>query len=904
MQARVVLRTLVAASLAAGVAASARADSPPVVTLELPRHPGWLHDGQVVRVTVRVDDADGDLVSARLLAAPDSQGFVALRDAPAGSARSWWWNTTGAALGPHAFVVEAWDSFDPARRVRASATVRLTGASDGAAVRFHREAGLRDELVTAIASAGDVQGIVDAGALVRFHSFGARGPGLPPTLLAAASPQPAARLGARAGNSFELGDVTGDGRLDVVARSGGELEVWSAPAPGVGLVGSSATLRSSDPAAGFLGTHGASFFLADVSGDGVLDVVAVAPFADVGGVTDAGEIAVFLGGAALVGTPAPSASLRIPGAVAGDALGHVVASPLGVHVGVESVVAADVTGDGIADLIALAALADAGGRVDAGRAFVWEGGAALSGTPAPRATLDPASLIAGDRLGALEECESLYVADWSGDGVLDVLVGCALAGSGGSLFFWRGGAALTGARDADARLHRGAGAADDAIGCTASGLGIHVADLDGDGTSDLLAAAPRADLGGATDAGVLLFFRGGAWNGDVAESATLQRATPLAGDRLAEAHGGVQFADVTGDGRIDVVVAAPLALGAAPASGLVAVFAGGPGAWSGTTVATAELQVPGAAANDRLCETATSPGGANGCGLLLVDATGDGIEDVVAVAAAADLGGLVDAGGAWVFSGGAALAAGGVVAPLAELRDRFPTASGFAGHHVAGGWGVRAGDVTGDGIADLALVAPSLAGMSSVVANVATRVLLFAGGAAMTGAPATFAWTDAAQQHDEGGLARDDLRLLDLDDDGAAEIVLFAPHFDAPDGSPRFSTGALLVHPGGRPGRLEALALHDAAASDGASVRARWLAERDYDGDGTLDLLLVQPLADAGRTDAAGKLLLWRGAGNRGSDRSTQRAVTPPGTPGPQPALAPECATAGARLGDAARLGE
>ncbi|MBL8841144.1 MAG: VCBS repeat-containing protein [Planctomycetes bacterium] len=898
---------IAAGLLAALVAPSRLPNTPPQVTLELAidgvplgGEALALDDESIVRLRLRVDDLDGDRVHARLLAAPDAQGFVAIRGAAAGATREWLWNTSGAAAGRHEFLVEAWDEAEPQRRVRASAALLLQGSRTGRAAQFHDlEGDGRDELFV-VAAAGDVGGVVDAGAIARFDRLGAHGPGPLPTLCVAASPQPGDAVGAREGGSFEFGDVTGDGRPDLIGRSGRELLIWSAPPAGRGELGATATLRSSDPTARLGGSGGSDFVLVDVSGDGVLDLVVAAPEADLGGVTDAGELAVFLGGPTLSGVRTPDASLRLPGAVAGDALGRSAAS--GALRGVQSFRVGDVTGDGRVDLVVAAAAADRGGVVDVGVVAAWAGGPALLGVPAPHALLAPSGLVAGSFLPRLAESEALHLVDVSGDGVLDVVAGAAAAGTGGALFCWRGGPLLTGTRAADAVLQRSAPVAHDELGAPDRGPGLLFHDLDGDGTSDLLAVAPRADVGGVVDAGALFWWRGGAWSGVVHETATLARASPGAFERLGEAGGGVQLADVTGDGRADVVVGCSRATGAAPESGVVAVWAGGV-AWSGATAPSAELRANGAAPFDRLGEVDVVPGGA-GCGVLLLDVTGDAIADVVGVAPAADRAGIANCGAAYVWSGGAALAGGGVVLPVATLADPFAIVNGYLGHHPGAGWGVRAGDFTGDGVADLALLLPSLSGMSTLVAAARARVFVFAGGAALAGTPVPFATLDSPQQRDEAGVRDDDLLLVDLDDDGAAELLLHAPKFDHPSGRNVDSIGALLRFRGGRAGLSTAVALHDPRAADGAAALSRFLAPRDVDSDGRLDLALLQPRADRGSGRELGQLLLWRAPGSLGSPPPL---TLPPGTtppPLPDPTLLPELASPGLRLGDRSRLGE
>src|SRR5204863_595371 len=116
--------------------------------------------------------------------------------------------------------------------------------------------------------------------------------------------------------------------------------------------------------------------------------IGVASDADVAGVVDAGAILVWAGGAALTGTLTPTAKLVVTGAVPSDGLGKG-----GTRL-------AEVTGDGVLDVVSAAPLADVAGVGNAGAVYVWAGGAALTGTLAPTATLAAAGAMPEDRLAA------------------------------------------------------------------------------------------------------------------------------------------------------------------------------------------------------------------------------------------------------------------------------------------------------------------------------------------------------------------------------------------------------------------------------------------------------------------------------------------------------------------------
>jgi hypothetical protein len=106
----------------------------------------------------------------------------------------------------------------------------------------------------------------------------------------------------------------------------------------------------------------------DVNGDGYADLVVGAPLADPGGRTQAGTASVYLGSASGVATT-PARVLE--GGAWWDRFGWSVAS------------AGDVNGDGYADLLVGAPLADPGRRFEAGTASVYLGSASgVAATPA------------------------------------------------------------------------------------------------------------------------------------------------------------------------------------------------------------------------------------------------------------------------------------------------------------------------------------------------------------------------------------------------------------------------------------------------------------------------------------------------------------------------------------------
>jgi hypothetical protein len=282
--------------------------------------------------------------------------------------------------------------------------------------------------------------------------------------------------GEAAGDAFgyavaSAGDVNGDGAADFLvgayensARGAGSGRAYVYYG-GAGM-DSRPDLTLSGEAAGDL--FGISVSSAgDVNGDGHADIVVGAYQNDAGG-ANAGRAYVYFGGP----RADDRADLVLTGASAGDLFGFSVSS------------AGDVNRDGNADVIVGAYHNDAGGA-DAGRAYVYFGGARPDGT----ADLVLTGEAAGDAFGYSVACGG----DTNGDGFDDVLVGAYGNDAGGSAsgraYAFYGGAAPDAVPDftvtGEATL--------DNLGYAVSSTG----DFDADGDADLIVTAPFADAGRA-----------------------------------------------------------------------------------------------------------------------------------------------------------------------------------------------------------------------------------------------------------------------------------------------------------------------------------------------------------------------------------------------------------------------
>ena len=369
--------------------------------------------------------------------------------------------------------------------------------------------------------------------------------------------------------SIAAGDVNGDGHPDLIVGAAqadgpansrpdcGEAYVIFGPAAQGGTI----DLAQDEPDVTILGADsedrmGFSAAAGDVNGDGIDDILLGAPLAD-GPANDrpqAGEVYVILGSPSLE----PAIDLAL-GQQALTLFGAEEEDRLGI-----SVTAGDVNGDGRADVLAGAFLADGpdNARYQAGEAYLLLGGPSLGGARDVAQGEYDLAIIAADEDDQLGY--AVATGDLNADGIGDLIIGAFRAdGPGnarndtGEAYVIFGSRALGGVLDlasAPANLAvTGAHDEDDLGAAVASG------DVNGDGVDDLLLGAPRAD--GPDDtrdrAGeAYVVFGSASLQGSVDIDRAEQDVTILGadpGDRLGLAVAGD---DIDGDGIDDVVLGA------------------------------------------------------------------------------------------------------------------------------------------------------------------------------------------------------------------------------------------------------------------------------------------------------------------------------------------------------------
>ena len=296
-----------------------------------------------------------------------------------------------------------------------------------------------------------------------------------------------------------------------------------------------------DAAASFSGSasndrFGYAMGAADLDGDGIVDLALGAPGYDSPG-SDAGAVWLFGDGAYSGSVATSDATAKLTGPSSGK-------PGLGV-----AVATGDLNGDGYADLVVGAPGGDSGGT-DSGTVYVLDGRPVLSSTYTYTSSSTSAyGASAGDKLA-----NSVAVADIDADGREDIVVG-APSNDGGAA---NGGAAYVVLASS---LPAGSTTISAIASCTTTGsqssmgLGTTVlaADLNGGGSPDLLLGAPQYDTA-ATDAGGVFRFDD-MGTGCVASSTGYD--TLYTGSAASARHGSsLAAADVSGDGRMDLVVGA------------------------------------------------------------------------------------------------------------------------------------------------------------------------------------------------------------------------------------------------------------------------------------------------------------------------------------------------------------
>ena len=471
------------------------------------------------------------------------------------------------------------------------------------------------------------------------------------------SPSPGAVAGF--GLSAAAGDVTGDGRPDLVVGSGdGRLFLLRGSATGP-LTTSPSVVKAVSASNLIVTYHGLDArAVADVNGDGFGDVIASNSGAVVNGNSSAGAVAVFYGNAQGISgqrrTLLHRHSIGVPGAPAEtDFFGG-------------SVSAGDVTGDGYADLV-IGSDEAVGANAHAGVLYVFRG-SAQGVRPQDNQVFTQDSPDVPGAVGAgISFGDTSLILDLDGTGPLDVLATAIYAHI--VVAFYGGSSGLTAVGDLATEALMDGGAkwpmllTDGAAASGAAGSVVSGGDVAG---RTATAAGMRAAAEPAT--------------GPVRRSATGTLSTTVdssaaAAPALVPVSTAARF-DLDGDGKDEAVVSAmQLASVRYSRSGRVD-----------------RLVSP--TANTYLA-SATAAGDFDHDGFTDL-AIGDPLDDLDGTS-------MERTGGVWICRGSAD---GLLYDDCLHLTQNSPGVEGIADSETRFGWALAAGDLNGDGYADLAIGAP------------------------------------------------------------------------------------------------------------------------------------------------------------------------------------------------------
>ncbi len=511
------------------------------------------------------------------------------------------------------------------------------------------------------------------------------------------------------------------------------------------------------------------------------------------------------------------------------------------------------------------------GGEDAGAAYLVFGLADTVAVETGGLTGSDGFALNGEEAGDSSGYSVSDAGDVNGDGFADVIIGAPDADphgdySGAAYVVFGGaggfaGSVELGLLDGTAGFILNGAAEGDYAGYVVSGAG----DVNGDGFDDLLIGAYGADVNGVYDVGkaYVVFGGAGVGIGSPVELSALDDSDGFVIHGVAESDytgNAVSGAgDVNGDGFDDLLIGAAEAdVNGVSDVGSTYLLFGGAGVGNGGTIELSALnssdgfRLDGAAADDEAGYAVSGAG----------DVNGDGFADLLIGTPEADPNGD-RSGAAYVVFGGASVGSSGPVA-LGSLSgsDGFhlegAAAEDYAGHAVSG-----AGDVNGDGFADLLVGAPGveLNGPASGAAYV-----VFGGATVGNGGSINLGSLDGSDgfvlngvaAYDEAGHAVSDAG--DVNGDGFDDLLIGAYGVDA--GASEFEYGAAYVVFGGaNAGSSGSVELGTLDASEGFVLRGA--AEYDFagyavsgagdvNGDGFADLLVGAYGADNTNGDKAG----------------------------------------------------
>lgn len=383
--------------------------------------------------------------------------------------------------------------------------------------------------------------------------------------------------------------------------------------------------------------------------------------------------------------------------------------------------AGDVNGDGFDDVIVGALGFDApGGLFDEGAVFVFLGGpeGVIGNGPATAH-----AAIIGNAAASEFGTSVSGAGDVNGDGFADIIVGAPLVNSSGlsvsgaAYIFLGGPSGITATSPADANFVLESRQIQAWFGFDVAAAG----DVNGDGFDDVIVGSPRYGQPfnppipnqGSGEQGAAFVFLGSAsgivgTNPQTAHAMIVPVSAGAPSQTRAFFGSAVNTAgDINADGYHDIIIGAPnwnldrpwpgLDTGESPGEGSAFIYLGGPSGITGTNPTNAAARIDGDLLNAAMGISVAGVG----------DVNADGFDDVLIGAAGYPAGNPLLAskeGAAFLFYGGAS----GINANSAT-QAQWSALGTIADEHL-GRAVAAAGDVNGDGIADVVISARTFAG--------------------------------------------------------------------------------------------------------------------------------------------------------------------------------------------------
>jgi Ca2+-binding RTX toxin-like protein len=393
----------------------------------------------------------------------------------------------------------------------------------------------------------------------------------------------------------------------------------------------------------------------------------------------------------------------INGIAAGDTSGISVSS------------AGDINGDGIDDLVIGALFADPNGNSAAGESYVVFGGSGVGSSGSFNlSALNGSNGFVINGIAAYDRSSRSVssAGDINGDGIADLIISAYGADPNGNSFagesyvvFGGSGVGSSGSLNPSA-LNGSNGfvlngiAAGDGSGFSVSSAG----DINGDGIDDLIIGAERADPNGTYSAGesYVVFGGSGVGSSGILNLSTLNGSNGFVLNGIAAGdQSGISVSsagDINGDGIDDLIIGASTAdpNGNSTAGASYVVF-GSSGVGSSGSLNLSALNgsngfvLNGIDAYDFSGFSVSSAG----------DINGDGIADLIIGATAADPNGNINAGESYVVFGGSSVGSSGSLNLSALNGSNGFVLNGIDEGDNSGVSVSSAGDINGDGIADL-----------------------------------------------------------------------------------------------------------------------------------------------------------------------------------------------------------